>query len=51
MKISEINFRDVDHKWIGIENKKNCKKIAKKLKIKELIAPARLKNLQDLLLI
>ncbi len=39
MKISEINFRDVDHKWIGIENKKNCKKIAKMLKNKELIAP------------
>lgn len=39
MKINGVLFRDFDRRWVGIENKKNCKKIAKKLKRKKLISP------------
>lgn len=39
MKINGELFRDFDRKWVGIENKKSCKKIAKKLKRKRLISP------------
>ncbi|MBR4261743.1 MAG: hypothetical protein IKQ35_00070 [Bacilli bacterium] len=39
MKVNGELFRDFDRRWVGIENRKSCKKIAKKLKRKELISP------------
>jgi len=39
VKVCDYSFRELDRKWVGIENKKYCKKIAKKMKIKGLIAP------------
>ena len=39
MRIRGELFRDFDRRWVGIENKKICKKIAKKLKRKHLISP------------
>lgn len=39
MKVCEFSFRDLDRKWIGIESKKYCKKIAKKIKMRKLLCP------------
>ena len=39
MKGCEFSFRELDRKWIGIENKKFCKKIAKKIKMRKLVCP------------
>ena len=39
MKVCEFSFRELDRKWVGIENKKFCKKIAKKIKMRKLICP------------
>lgn len=39
MKVCEFSFRELDRKWIGIENKKFCKKIAKKIKMRKLVCP------------
>lgn len=39
MKVDGHLFREFDRKWVGIENKKSCRKIAKKLKRKDLISP------------
>ena len=39
MRVCDVSFRDLDRKWIGIENKKFCKKIAKKIKMKALKCP------------
>lgn len=39
MKVCEFSFRDLDKKWIGIESKKYCKKIAKKIKMRKLLCP------------
>lgn len=39
MKVCDFSFRELDRKWVGIENKKFCKKIAKKIKMKKLKCP------------
>lgn len=39
MKVCEFSFRELDRKWVGIENKKFCKKIAKKIKMRKLVCP------------
>lgn len=39
MKVCEFSFRELDRKWIGIESKKFCKKLAKKIKMKKLLCP------------
>ncbi len=39
MRVSDYSFRELDKRWIGIEGKKYCKKIGKKLKIKGLVRP------------
>lgn len=39
MRVCDYSFRDLDRKWIGIENKKFCKKIAKKIKMRKLLCP------------
>ena len=39
MKVSDLSFRDLDRKWVAFENKKACRKIAKKIKAKKLQAP------------
>ncbi|MBQ7104332.1 MAG: hypothetical protein IJN90_00560 [Bacilli bacterium] len=39
MKVCEFSFRDLDRKWIGIESKKYCKKLAKKIKMRKLLCP------------
>ena len=39
MKVCDFSFRDLDRKWIGIENKKFCKKLAKKIKMRKLLCP------------
>ena len=39
MKVCEFSFRELDRKWIGIESKKFCKKIAKKIKMRKLVCP------------
>lgn len=39
MKIKDYSFRELDRKWVGFENKKACKKIAKKVKMRKLQSP------------
>ena len=39
MKVCDFSFRDLDRRWIGIENKKFCKKLAKKIKMRKLLRP------------
>lgn len=39
MKVCEFSFRELDRKWIGIESKKFCKKLAKKIKMRKLLRP------------
>lgn len=39
MRVNDFTFRDLDRKWVGFENKKECKKIAKKIKKKSLLWP------------
>lgn len=39
MKVCDFSFRDLDRRWIGIENKKFCKKLAKKIKMRKLLHP------------
>lgn len=39
MKVCEFSFRELDRKWIGIESKKFCKKLAKKIKMRKLARP------------
>lgn len=39
MKVCEFSFRELDKKWIGIEDRKSCKKLAKKIKMKKLLCP------------
>ena len=39
MKVCEFSFRELDRKWVGIESKKFCKKIAKKIKMRKLLCP------------
>ena len=39
MKVCDYSFRDLDKRWVGIESKKFCKKIGKKLRIKGLVPP------------
>lgn len=39
MKVCEYSFRELDKRWVGIESKKECKKIMKKLKLKKLQSP------------
>ena len=39
MKVCDYSFRDLDKRWVGIENKKFCKKIGKKLRLKNLARP------------
>ncbi len=39
MKVCDFSFRELDRKWVGFENRKACKKIAKKIKMKKLQCP------------
>ena len=39
MRVSDYSFRELDKRWVGIEGKKYCKKIGKKLRIKNLARP------------
>jgi hypothetical protein len=39
MRVSDYSFRELDKRWVGIENKKFCKKIGKKLGLKNLARP------------
>jgi len=39
VKVCEFSFRELDKKWIGIEDRKSCKKLAKKIKMKKLLCP------------
>lgn len=39
MRVCDYSFRDLDKRWVGIENKKCCKKIGKKLRLKNLACP------------
>ena len=39
MRVSDYSFRELDKRWVGIENKKFCKKIGKKLRLKNLVRP------------
>ncbi len=39
MKVKDYSFRELDRKWVGFENKKACKKIAKKVKMRKLQSP------------
>lgn len=39
MRVCDYSFRDLDKRWVGIESKKYCKKIGKKLRLKGLLCP------------
>lgn len=39
MRVCDYSFRDLDKRWVGIESKKYCKKIGKKLRLKGLARP------------
>jgi len=39
MKVCEYSFRDLDREWVGIDDKKICKKIGRKIKMRKLQIP------------